>query len=247
MKKLLPLVFAAALASCAHQEVEQVRYGVALPLDQTLANFSHSFNAGQFDAVRPLFAKGALIQSPVTPNSAPLDTFLARAAQRRFQWNFTDTEILLSMRESARTRGLARMLSPGKFSILEAVTVNWQLEDGAWKISRIEFANWPPLLGEWKRSGLRGEPTILLTIQPGGTFSVSAEEDRTSPSLRGRYQLLANKIIFMDDLSSDPKRFKTGLGSYLFSSSGRTLTLSKVEDENSWRSDRFDGIWAVAQ
>lgn len=232
-----------ALASCAHRDA--VQPSAFVPFDQQLANFAELQNAGQFEQLRGHFAANAIVQSPVTTRPVSADVFLAKAAEKRFRWVFTSTEVLYSTRQSASTRSRAQFTAPGGGTLAETVLVDWKFEDGFWRISRIEFPDWQPVLGEWKRSGVRGEDDMFLSVFPGGTFVLYVGRDHSLPALRGRYTVSGNMITFIDQFSGDTDRFGKGTGTYGYSISGPSMTLRAIGEDGNWRSQNFPGIWRL--
>jgi hypothetical protein len=56
--------------------------------------------------------------------------------------------------------------------------------------------------------------------------------------------LEANRIVFTDTSANDPQQLQAGEGTYIFVRTAAGIDLRKVQDENSWRSERFEGPWA---
>lgn len=241
--RLALVLLCAALASCAHRA--QTASSNHVPLDQQLNEFARMVNAGQFDMARTHLAKGAAIQSPVSLRILSTEAFLASAKEKPFQWTFSNTEILYSTQISAHARSTANISVPGRPALSEPASVDWRFEDGFWRIYRIEFPNWPQILGDWKRSGMRGEGYMTLQIMPGGAFILFADDDFTLPALKGTYSIQSNQITFTDTYAGS-KTFGRGVGVYRFIfGAGRSLTLQKISDDNAWRSERFAGPWST--
>ena len=234
-------VFSCVL-SCAPRETPPVD---TVPFDQRLAQFAAAHNARQADALRLYFTRDATIQSPVTPRTSGVSQFLAALAADPYQLSFTRTETIYSLPGKAVTRSEATASVPGKFALMETVSVDWRLEDGAWRIARMRFVNWPAVIGTWRRSGLKSEGSIELRVLPGGTYLVFLDDSYDMPAFRGRYRLEGNRITFADLASDNPRDYQAAEGVYTFLRSGASLTLRKVEDGNTWRTERFDGVWSA--
>ncbi len=247
MKKFFSLWCVLVLASCAHhREVGPPTVDTAYFTSQ-LDQMSRLQNAGQFDAVRPYFSKNAAVQSPVTPRRTTVEKYLQIAAADRYMIAFSNTEIVYSLPSKVTTRSTVRAAAPEKFNLTEPVMIDWRFEDGQWRISRFSFPDWPPVVGVWRRSGLRGEGTLELRILPGGNYVVYVNEDYTLPKFRGQYQLDGNRITLTDTSAEDPKMFEKGSGSYLFVRTAAGAEFRKVQDDSNWRSERFDGAWVAWQ
>jgi hypothetical protein len=243
MNRLLPLLFVSVLASCAQRD-PVVPVTDMVPFDQRLAQFAAFHNARQAEEMRSFFTKDATIQSPVTPRSASVAQFLSALSADPYQIAFANTETIYSLPGRAVTRSVATVSVPGKYALKENVSVDWRLEDGYWRIARLRFTEWPAILGTWRRAGLQNEGSIELRVLPGGTYLVFTGDDYAMPAFRGKYRLEANKIILADTLSNDPRQYQPMEGSYLFVRSGNGITLQKVADDNTWRTERFAGDWS---
>lgn len=244
MRKLLSLVLLGALASCAHRN-DVAPAGDQVPFDQRLAQFAQFHNSRQAEAIRSFFTKDATIQSPVTPRGASVSQFLTALAAEPYSISFAGTETIYSLPGKAVTRSSGTASAPGRFQLKETVTVDWRMEEGYWRIARLRFTEWPSIVGVWRRSGLSREGSIELRIEPGGTYVIYTADDYSAPAFRGRYRLEGNKITLSDTGSNDPRAFQPGEGSYMFVRSGPGVTLRKVEDQNTWRAERFDGFWSA--
>jgi len=241
------LALAGGLLSCASRSPASgaADPGDNLPFDQRLARLAALNNARQYDAMASHFTKDALVQSPVTPRGANVTQFLRAAAADPFDLAFSQTENVYSFPERATTRSDATVSAPGKFNLKERVTVDWRREDGYWRIARLIFADWPAILGTWRRGGLRDDGSLELRILPGGTYVVYLAENYAAPEYRGRYTLEGNKITFVDTSANDPKNFQSGEGSYLFIRTPTGVTFRKVDEQNTWRAERYEGAWAA--
>jgi hypothetical protein len=244
LRSLFPLLSCVLVASCAHRERPFV--GDRVPFNERLMQFQSLHNRTVTDELRLFFTKTATIQSPITPRPASVEKYLQVLKGEPYQLVFTRIEIVYSLPRRAATRTDAVATAPGRFHLKERVTFDWQVEDGYWRISRIAFSDWSPVVGSWKRSGLKREGSIELRILPDGNYIVYVGSDYTAPQFRGRYRLEANKIFFTDTSSIDPQQLQGGEGSYLFVRSATGIDLRKVEDENSWRAERYEGRWSAA-
>jgi len=230
-----------ALVSCASRETPAPADNT--PFDQRLAQFASLQNSGQYDALRSHFTKTALIQSPVTSNLASPERYLRALAAEPFTLSFGKTETIYAFPGRAMTHSQVTASAPRRFNLNERVAVDWRLEDGYWRIARITYANWPPIIGTWKRSGLRQEGSIELRILPGGTYVVYTAEDYSAPAFRGQYRLEGNKIFLADTSAWEAKQFQSGEGSYIFLRTPTGVTFRKVDEANTWRAERFEGAW----
>ena len=244
MRPFFALFLAIALASCGHRETPAPTVD-HVPFDQRLAQFAAFHNARQVEELRTYFTKDAVIQSPITPRSAGVAQFLNALAADPYQISFSATETVYSLPGRAVTRSAGTANSPGKFTLKETVSVDWRLEDGYWRIARLRFTDWPVIIGTWRKAGLRNEGSIELRVAPGGNYTVYTAEDYSLPAFKGRYRLEGNKITFADTGSNNPREFQPVEGSYLFVREGNGVNLRKVNDENTWRTERFDGLWSA--
>jgi len=233
-----------ALTSCVHQPESSPTDQA--PLDQHLAQFASLQNSGQWEALRTHFTKDATIQSPVTPQRSKVDRYLRAVAAEPYSVNFSGTETIYAFPGRAMTRSDAVLSAPGRFNLKEKVKVEWRLEDGYWRISRMAFSDWPAIVGTWKRSGLKQEGSIELRILPGGSYVIYTAEDYSAPAFRGRYRLEGNKITMADSSAFEASLFSAGEGSYLFMRTATGINFRKVEDANAWRTERFEGNWTSA-
>jgi hypothetical protein len=230
------------LAACAHHEGPLVDDRV--PFAQRLSHFQSLHNGAKFEELRAYFTKDATIQSPLTPRAASVDKYLSALKAEPYQLAFSGTEAVYSLPRRAATRSNATASAPGRFDLKERVTVDWRVEDGYWRISRILFSDWPAIVGTWRRGGLK-DGSIELRILPDGNYLVFLSSDSSVPEFRGRYRVESNRIIFEDTSANDPHKLQTGEGSYLFLRTATGVDLRKVQDENSWRAERFEGLWAA--
>ena len=233
-----------AMASCAHHEVAPTDN---TPLNQRLTTIAAMHNSGDAAAFKSYFAKGATIQLPATPRFANVDHYLQALAADPYTIAFSNTEIVYSLPGRSATRSVMTANSPGRINLQEQVTVDWVMEDGYWKISRIAVSDWPTIIGTWRRNGLKGEGTIELRILPGNTYLVYIGEDYTLPAFRGHYTLEGNKIIFADLSANEAKNYQAGSGSYIFTRTSTGMNFRRVEEGNTWRSERYDGDWILAR
>ena len=214
-------------------------YSVAVPIESNhlwvigcrsisgSGNFSHCTIAPQLT----ICARS----SPRMPPSSHQSLRAGRAVEKYlqvlkgepYQLVFTRIEVVYSLPRRAATRTDVLATAPGRFNLRERVTIDWQVEDGYWRISRIAFSDWSPIVGSWRRSGLNREGSIELRILPDGNYIVYVGGDYTAPQFRGRYRLEANKIVFTDTSSIDPQQLQGGEGSYLFVRTARELTCAR--------------------
>ena len=239
------LISSLLLVACAQRE--KLFVDDQVPFDQRLITFQALHNSLQIKELKAYFTKNALIQSPLTPRAAGPDKYLETLAAEPYYLSFSDTQVVYSLPRRAATRSDVVASAAGRFNLKERVTVDWQVEDGYWRISRILFSDWSPIVGTWRHSGLNREGSIELRVLPDGTYLVFLAEDPSAPAFRGSYRLEGNKIIFVDTSSSDPQKLQSGEGSYLFVRTATGVDLRKVQDENTWRSERFEGIWSAAR
>ncbi len=245
MQYPLLLICSLALVACAHREKMPV--GDRVPFDQRLINFQSLHNSARTKELRAYFTKDAKIQSPLTPRLASPEKYLQALAAEPYYLAFTRTEVVYSLPRRAATRSDVLASAAGRFNLKERVTVDWRVEDGYWRISRILFSDWSPMVGTWRHSGLNREGTIELRVLPDGNYLVFLAEDSSAPAFRGSYRLEGNKIILSDTSSNDPQKLQSGEGSYLFLRTATGVDLRKVQDENAWRAERFEGVWSAAQ
>lgn len=242
LRYFLILACGAALFACAHRDRPPL--GDRVPFDQRLVQFQALHNRAAIEELRLFFTKDATIQSPITPRPAGVEKYLNALKAEPYQLVFTRTEVVYSLPRRAATRSDAVASAAGRFNLKERVTVDWRVEDDYWRISGISFSDWAPIVGSWRRSGLAREGTIELRILPDGNYLVYVGGDYTAPQFRGTYRLEANRIIFTDTSSGDPQQLQSGEGSYLFVRTAAGIDLRKIQDENSWRSERYEGLWA---
>jgi hypothetical protein len=242
LRFVLLFLCGAVLGACAHRERNALGDGV--PFDQRLIQFQTLHNRAAIEELRPFFTKNATIQSPITPRPARVEKYLSTLKAEPYQLVSTRTEVVYSLPARAATRSDVVASAAGRFNLRERVTVDWRVEDGYWRISRIAFSDWSPIVGAWRRSGLAREGSIELRILPDGNYLVYLRGDYTAPGFRGRYRLEANRIVFTDTSASDSHELQGGEGSYLFVRTATGIDLRKIQDENSWRAERYEGPWA---
>jgi len=228
--------------ACAHRERPALDDRV--PFDQRLVQFQSLHNSVKLEELRIYFTKDASIQSPITPRAAGVEKYLNALKNEPYHLAFSRTEVVYSLPRRAATRSDVVASATGRFNLKERVTVDWRVEDNYWRISRLMFSDWSPIVGSWRRGGLKREGSIELRILPDGDYLVYLAGDYTAPEFRGRYRLEANKIIFADTSSSDPQQLQSAEGSYLFVRTATGIDLRKIQDENSWRAERFEGLWS---
>ncbi len=245
MRKLLLLSCLVGLVSCGHQA--PVAQGPVIPLDQELKEISALHNSLQLEGLKSHFTKDATIQSPLTPRPVGIDQYLSALKAEPYNLAFSNTEVVYSLASQAATRSEASANSLGRFQLKERVTVDWKLEKGNWLISRVVFSEWPAVVGTWRKSGPKREGSIELRIQPGGKYVIYTAEDFSAPAFKGTYTLEGNKITLTDTSAFEAKQFNGSEGSYMFLRTPHGIQFTKVQDENPWRSERFEGEWSSAR
>ena len=78
-----------------------------------------------------------MIQSPLTPRAASAEKYLQALAAEPYHLAFSRTEVVYSLPRRAATRSDVVASAAGRFNLKERVTVDWRVEDGYWRISRI--------------------------------------------------------------------------------------------------------------
>ena len=240
-----PLILSSLiLFACAHRESPPL--DDRIPFDQRLGQFQSLHNSSRTQELRAYFTKGAMVQSPLTPRPASVEKYLqtlaaepTKSISARRRWSIPCRGERPPQRgyggcpravqlERARHRRLAR---GGRY----------------WRISKIVFSDWSPIVGTWRRAGLKQEGSIELRLLPDGNYLVFLADDNLQPAFRGRYRLEGNRMMFADFSSKDPQQLQTGEGSYLFLRTAAGLDLRKVQDENPWRGERFEGVWQASR
>ena len=240
----LSLLLVLTLGACAHRE-EAPRD--TMPFDQRLARFEGFHNKLQIEELETYFTPDATIQSPVTPRGSRVQTYLRALSSEPFTFRFSNTEVIYAFSDRVATVSDATVTSPGRFNLKSRVSMDWKMEDGYWRIARLRFAEWPAVAGIWRRGGLRREGSIELRIIPDGTYLVYLADDFSFPEFKGRYRIEGNRIALTDTGANDRQRLEEVEGVYLFTRTESGIDLRKLQDENSWRSERFDGAWSAAR
>lgn len=221
--------------------------GPSLSFDQQLNEVSALHNSLQLEGLKTHFTKDATIQSPLTPRPTGIDQYLSALKAEPYNLAFSNTEVVYSLSGQAATRSQANASSLGRFQLKERVTVDWRLENGYWRISRVVFSEWPAVVGTWRKSGPKREGSIELRIQPGGKYVIYTAEDYSAPAFRGTYTLEGNRITLEDTSAFEAKQFNGSAGSYMYLRTPHGIQFTKVQDENPWRSERFEGEWSSAR
>ncbi len=156
LRFLFPLLVCVLLGGCAHRERPFV--GDRVPFDERLMQFQSLHNRVAIDDLRLFFTKSATIQSPITPRPATVEKYFQVLKGEPYQLVFTKVEVVYSLPRRAATRTDVLVSAPGRFNLRERVTIDWQVEDGYWRISRIDVfrlvaSSW---LVATKRSQARG-------------------------------------------------------------------------------------------
>ena len=235
-----------AFSSCAHRPPEPVVTDPT-PLDKKLEQFTSVQNRLKFEELRPFFAKDATVQSPITPRPVSADTYLKALAVEPFGLQFTNTEMVYGFPTRAVTRSDVVAGAPGKFNLKERVTVDWRLEDGSWRIARIVYPAWSSLLGTYRRGGLRNEGSLELRLMPGGKYTVYTAENFSAPEYRGDYVVDGNRLTLTDTGANEPRNFQGGAGVYVLTRTSTGMNFQKVAEDNTWRDERFEGLWMIAR
>ena len=238
------LICSLLLVACTHREKAPI--DDRIPFDQRLIHFQSLHNSARIEELRVYFTKDAMIQSPLTPRAASSEKYLQALAAEPYHLAFSRTEVVYSLPRRAATRSDVVVSAAGRFNLKERVTVDWRIEGGYWRISRILFSDWSPIVGTWRRSSLRREGSIELRILPDGNYLTYLAGDYSAPEFRGNYRLEGNRIIFVDTSSNDPRQLQSGEGSYLFVRTATGVDLRKIQDENAWRAERFEGVWSAS-
>jgi hypothetical protein len=237
------LTCAAFLAGCSHHE--KAPSGNQTSFAQRVSHFQTLHNNLQVDELRSYFTKDARIQSPVTPRSGGVEKYISALQAEPYSLQFNNTEVVYSLPRRVATRSEVVARAAGRFDLKERVILEWRADDGYWRISRISFSDWPAIVGTWRRSGLKREGSLELRILPDGTYAVYLSGDYSEPEFRGRYRLESNNIFFADTSAKDPQELQRAEGRYGFVRTSTGIELRKVEDENPWRTERFDGMWSA--
>ncbi len=231
------------LAACAQRDVPSSSSQEFIPFHERLSVFVALQNSSHFEDLRTHFTKSAIIQSPVTPQGAGVDRYLSALTAEPYTLTVQKTEVVYSFPNRAMTQSVVVASAPAKFHLQERLMVDWRMEDGHWRIARVFYNDWPSIIGTWRRSGLKNEGSIELRIMPGGTYVIYTAENYSAPAFRGRYRLDGNKIIFTDTSAFEASQFQGGEGSYIFVRNPTGVNFRKVNDENPWRTERYEGNW----
>lgn len=232
-----------ALVGCGQRELQLPPDNT--PLDRRLTNFAEQQNRGDWAVLPPFFTKNARVQSPVSPQGVSIDRYLQALAKAPYTLAVNETEIVYAFPDRALTRSNVTITVPGRPSWRERLAVDWQFEDGYWRMARMVYSDWPSIIGTWKRSGLRQEGSIELRIFPGGRYVVYTAEDYSAPAFKGDYRLEGNQITFSDVSSFEASLFQKGPGRYSFVRTPTGMTLRKLREENTWRDARYEGSWTA--
>ncbi len=218
-----------------------------LPLDRQLANFASAHNSQNFNAVASGFSSTASVKSPAMPRRGTPKDYMTALIAEPFRMEISDTEILFANKIGAKTRSRVKLSSPARYSLDEPLEVLWEFENGQWRVQEIDFPAWPPFVGKWKKAGQRGEASMELRLIPGGQYLVYADRDHSLPTFRGRYRFEGNTLFLTDTSAADSGDLSTEEGRYVVVISGPSAEFRKVEDENRWRADRFEGTWTSSR
>jgi len=189
----------------------------------------------------------ARLDSPVMNAPGNGDAYARAFRETPFTMRVTDTEILYATSRGAKTRSRVQASAPASFSFKDKLDVIWKFEGGQWRIDQLEYVDWSPMVGSWRRAGRRGEPSLLLKILPGGNFLLFADRDRSYPSFRGTYSIDRGTITFTETSAADPTELDRSPGRYSFVVTRSKAELTRIYDDNRWRAERFDGPWSPAR
>ena len=166
------LLCSAALSACAHRERPPL--GDRLPFDQRLIQFQSLHNNSKIDELR---LPTSLRMRPSSRRShhvpASVEKYLSTLKAEPYQLVFNRTEVVYSLPRRAATRSDVVATATGRFNLRERVTVDWRVEDDYWRISRLAFSDWSPIVGS------------LATKRPG-----TGGIDRTAHSARRKLSCL---------------------------------------------------------
>ncbi len=247
MREGLPVVSllgALFLAACGSLPEPQTP-APSQPLDVRLAEFAAASNRRDAAGLSALCVAEARLGAPSHPQGISPAKYAREAAADAFQMEIASTEILYANTLGAKTRSRARITAPARYALESPVETLWRFEEGQWKIAQMSFPDWPPLTGTWRKAGLPGEPSMELRILPGGTYVVHASRDRLLPAFKGSYRIAGNQISLQDSSAVESGMFSPAAGRYAVTVSGATADFRKIEDDNRWRSVRFEGAWTA--
>ncbi|GAB4170632.1 MAG: hypothetical protein Fur0032_09610 [Terrimicrobiaceae bacterium] len=245
---ILVLLGALFLSGCSGPSpdatISSTRQGTAEPLDARLAKFASLHASRDVDRLAEFFMAGARLTSPVMARPSGPAEYASSLLANPFNMEVSNTRILYANQMGAKTRSSVRVSAPARFSVADQLDVRWKYDGGRWKIQEIDYVNWSPVIGNWRRAGQRGEPSIELRILPGGTYLVYADRDRSVPTFRGSYVLEAGMIRLTDTSAANAADLDRSEGRYVFFVTPTSLELRKSSDDNRWRAERFEGIWS---
>jgi len=221
--------------------------GAATPLDVRMQQFARLHTERNFDKMGGYFTASAKLQSPVLPHPGSGDAYVRGALAEPFNMEVANTEILYATPTGAKTRSRAKVTAPARFSLDEKLEAIWRFEDGQWRISELEYPEWVPIVGTWRRAGVRGENSIELRILPGGGYLIYADRDRSVPTFRGSYTYEQGTIILTDSSAAVTGTLDRSPGAYAVVAGRDRADFRKLSDDNRWRSERFEGLWSAAQ
>jgi hypothetical protein len=243
MRFLIPLCLM-LLAGCGQREF--VAPPDNTPLARHLEIFSEMQNRGDWEGLRSHFTKNAKIQSPATPQTSGVESYLQAIAKDPYTLQIHNTENIYSFPGRAMTRSDVTVKTPGRPALRERLAVDWEFEDNYWRIAKMVYSDWSSIIGRWRRSGLRQEGSIELRVLPGGRYVVYTADDYSVPAFKGDYRLEGNRITFSDVSSYEASLYQNGEGRYSFVRTPTGMTLGKLREENTWRDARYEGAWSPA-
>jgi len=217
------------------------------PIPSRLAAFAAAHARRDAEAIKSYFAAGGRAASPSMPKAASPDAYVKNYLADPFRLQIGQTEVLYSNEAGAKTRSRAHLSAPARFSLDEPLEVLWRFEGGQWKIVELEYPSWSAITGTWRKSGGRGEPSMELRVLPGGTYAVYAGADRSLARFRGRYTIESGTLTLVDSSAAEASDLDPSEGRYAVIVTRTNAEFRKISDENSWRSQRFEGIWTSSR
>lgn len=234
------------VAACAsHRAADVPAPPPQKPIAQVLQEFASAHGNRDAGGVLRHTAQGAVLKSPAMPRRGPVQKYLSAMLAEPFTMQVSNTEVLYANELGAKTRSRVRLTAPARFAIDDRLEVLWKIEDGQWKIFEIDYPEWPPFVGTWRKASLAREESLELRLLPGGHYLVYAERDRTIPSFRGSYTSASGTITLTDTSASIASNLSPEEGRYAVVVSGSQADLRKISDAHRWRSERFGGIWSA--
>lgn len=244
---LLCWAFAGCASGPGDQPIGPTSAAAPIPLDARMQAFARLHGQRDFDKMSDYFAAQHRLQSPVLPHPGSGDAYIRGALSEPFSMEVSNTEILYATASGAKTRSRARVSAPARFALDEKLEAIWRFENGQWRITELEYPEWVPVVGTWRRAGGRGENSIELRVLPGGGYLIYADRDRSVPTFRGSYTFERGTLVMTDTSSAIAGSLDKSPGVYAVIAGRDRADFRKLSDDNRWRSERFEGIWSAAQ